>query len=976
MTTGRIARLLAIAALLLAPAWVEAQEATLTGTVTDSTGAVLPGASVTAVHEASGNQFVGATDERGVYRIPARVGTYRLTIELEGFRAVTRDGVQLLVGQALNLDIPMVLANLQETVIVTREARLLDTVSSSLGGNVDSRQMQELPTQGRNWMSLALLAPGSRTNPTNASGAPLNDRNGGETREFQLNVDGQQVSSELGAGNQPTFSSDSIAEFQFISNRFDATQGRSSGVQVNAVSKSGSNTLSTLFRTNFRDSRFNAQDPVAKRVLPISNQQYSVTVGGPIVRDRLHYFAHFEYERQPMTAQWNTPYPSFNISLEGKGSTRIAGFRADYQLSPRARVMGKMSGQKTFVPFDPPTSRTTHPAQTATTDERNRELLGQYTQVLSNKAVNEVKVGYSHYGFANALLTNWSRHYQAPRVTNGHPRITFTGFSIAGSSNHPRHRDQNVWSVRDDFMYSYDGGGHHDVRVGFEFVRHFEDSENCALCASAIDARGGPVPDNIEALFPDPFNVDTWNLAGISSITRNVTIGVGTFPNQYAQPKYGSWLQDDWRISNALTLNLGLRYDLSLNAWANDLGFEPFYRAGRPNDTNNLQPRLGFAYQVNPRTVLRGGWGVYFADALTIDAFWPKYNTQLARIQINNDGRPDFGANPLNGQPLPTYAQAQSLFCHSPAQAANFAAWQARNFSGAAPCLLLSIQEMVAPDEYMQMARNIQTSIGAQRQFGDSISLEVDYIYGTGTHEKDTIDNINLTFDPATGTNYPYAATGADRARLPYPQYGIMSMIPHNTRSRLSSLQTAVTRRMAHHWQASATYTLSWFWDQDNQAFSGLNIVPFEVTSDLGGPASFGLGASDQRHRAVFNGIWEVGHGLQVSGLHYFGAGIRSGTNYGGDLRGVGTGGSARLRPDGTLVPRNGFIQPAQNRSDVRFQQKLTLRRTSIDLIAEAFNLFNRTNYTLDTSESSVATYERPATGQYRTVQLGFRITY
>src|SRR5207249_1850276 len=126
-----------------------------------------------------------------------------------------------------------------ETVTVTGESPLIDTVTSVIGGNVDPRQVQELPVAQRNWMGLALLAPGSRTSTTNTTGAPLPDRHGGDTREFQLNVDGQQVSSELGAGNQPRYSQDSIAEFQFITNRFDATLGRSTGVLVNAISKSG-----------------------------------------------------------------------------------------------------------------------------------------------------------------------------------------------------------------------------------------------------------------------------------------------------------------------------------------------------------------------------------------------------------------------------------------------------------------------------------------------------------------------------------------------------------------------------------------------------------------------------------------------------------------------------------------------------------------------------------------------------------------
>jgi len=282
------------------------------------------------------------TDERGIYRMPARVGAYEITADLQGFTKATRAGVQLLVGQTANVNLQMSPSTVQETVTVTAEAPLLNVTTSQLGGNVDPQQVQELPVAGRNWMALALLAPGSRTSSSNAT-SPLPDRNGGEVREFQLNLDGQQISSELGAGNQPRFSQDSIAEFQFISNRFDATQGRSNGVQVNAITKSGTNRLSGLFRANFRDSKFNADDPVLKRRVPVSNQQYSTTVGGPIVKDKLHYFGNFEYERNPLTSIWNTPYPAFNITLSGLTTRKLAGMRLDYQLSQNSRLMGKIS---------------------------------------------------------------------------------------------------------------------------------------------------------------------------------------------------------------------------------------------------------------------------------------------------------------------------------------------------------------------------------------------------------------------------------------------------------------------------------------------------------------------------------------------------------------------------------------------------------------------------------------------------------
>ena len=303
-----------------------------------------------------------------------------------------------------------------------------------------------------------------------------------------------------------------------------------------------------------------------------------------------------------------------------------------------------------------------------------------------------------------------------------------------------------------------------------------------------------------------------------------------------------------------------------------------------------------------------------------------------------------------------------------------FAAWAARNYSGAAPCLLNALQEQPGPTDLMHMPRSWNSSIGIQRQFGNTMALQIDYVQTQGSHEKDVLDNANLAYNPATGANY--ANTNANRGLLPWPSAGVISMIDYNSNSSLRSLQTGFTRRMSNHWQASATYTLSWFYDQESQPVSGRTLVPFAVADDLGGDGSYGLAATDQRHRAVLNGIWEVSHGFQVSALHYFGAGIRSATTFGGDVRQTGGTFSARLRPDGTLVPRNAFIQPTQNRTDIRVQQRLKLTgRISIDGIAEVFNVFNLNNFSIDTVESS-ATYSTAVTGQNRTAQVGFRLTF
>jgi hypothetical protein len=950
--------LLVAGASLLLPSLASAQEAVLSGTVTDSTNAVLPGATVRAANQASGNTFEAVTDQRGAYRLSVRVGPYRVAVELAGFTTVTRTGIELLVGQVAVLNLQMTPSSVQEAVTVTAQTPLLDTTTSSLGGNVDPRQVQELPVNGRNWMALALLAPGSRTSSTNAI-TPLPDRNNGEAREFQLNVDGQQISADIGTGGQPKFSQDAIAEFQFIANRFDATMGRSTGVQVNAITKSGTNQVAGLFRGNFRNSRLNATNPVLNRVEPIDNQQFSTASGGPLVKDKLHYFANFEYEREPRTAIWNTPYKAFNISLDGINNQKKGGVRLDHQLSSKSRLLGKFSRAAIFEPFLSTTNFQRHPAETGTNREYNREELVQLTQVLTHRLLNEIKVGEAVFGLANENLTTWSNHWQkANGITTGSPRITFTGFTIAGNQFYPRHQDQWIWNVRDDFTYSYTAHGHHDLRMGGEWLHRHQIQANCRQCMGTIDARGGPIPANLEALFPDPFNADTWNLAAISSITRSYSIGVGDFNVHLYSKKFAGWGQDDWQLTNRLTLNLGLRYDLEIDAFANNVSFPPFQTAGRPNDKTNIQPRTGFAYRLNDRTVIRGGSGLYYGDALGADQSFATGNAQIAVVRYDNiPVRTDFAANPTNGQPLPTYDEAVRRFCY-----AN---------NNAPGCLVRDVQEFVGPAEYVHLPRTFQTSIGVQRQIRQTMAVEADYVYSKGTNEKDVVENINLKFDPVTGANLDFR----DRANRPYPDWGVVSMNAHLARSAYHGLHTAFTKRYGSHWQASATYTLSALWNADTKPFSGLAQPAFDTVRDLGG--EWGLSADDQRHRAVFNAIWLIGHGFQVSGLHYLGAGIRQANTYGGDVRNTGATFSGRFRPDGTIVPRNSVLAPAQNRTDLRLQQKVRLHdRAAFDLIADVFNLFNRPNWGIGIQESTPSQYLQYISAQTRTMQIGFRVTY
>jgi len=202
---------------LLSPQRAFAQEAVLTGAITDSTGGVLPGVTITAVHIASGNNFVAVTDARGGYRIPVRIGDYRVSADLQGFGTAAKT-ISVQVGQTAVLNLQMAPSTVQESVTVTGDAPLVDTASSTLGGNIDKRQMQDLPINGRNWMDLSLLAPGSRENQ---SGSVPMARQG----YSQINIDGQQVTHLIPGTdqNQPSYSMDAIAEFVVLANRFEGS---------------------------------------------------------------------------------------------------------------------------------------------------------------------------------------------------------------------------------------------------------------------------------------------------------------------------------------------------------------------------------------------------------------------------------------------------------------------------------------------------------------------------------------------------------------------------------------------------------------------------------------------------------------------------------------------------------------------------------------------------------------------------------
>ena len=916
-----------MAMLLALPVLVFAQgESSLSGTVTDTTGGALPGVTVVALHEATGNTFETVTGATGTYRLAVRVGVYLVTAELAGFGSAAQS-LTLLLNQDAVVDLEMGVEGVAETVTVTGEAPLLDLTESSLGGNIDARQMTELPINGRNWMELIALAPGARVNAIDY--APVAVGGTSSRGDFQLNVDGQQVTQLMtytAGGSQPRFSRDAIGEFEFVSSRFDATQGRSVGIQVNAVTKAGTNTPSGTFSGYFRDDSMNAADKVVNRVLPYSNQQVAVTLGGPLLRDKIHFFAHYEYERQPTTVSYTTPYPHFNADLTDTRIEPKGGVRMDAQFTPQIRlaVRGSMFRLDDNLPSR---GSGTRGAMSAAGRDRVQDFyLATLTQVFSNRAVNEIKGGYSKINYDSVPLANPSRFFTG----TGGPVIAFKGLSLGGGADNSRglpDQEQTNFTIRNDFTLTYNKGGRHTLKMGGEFIRMLGHNEGLGNGNGNLDARGGPIPDNLASLFPDIWAANTWNLDALSAQTINWRQTIDkTGQYQVFLPRHiiAGWVQDDWTVSPRLTVNLGVRYDLEENAFANDYALPPFVPGDRPEDTNNIGPRVGFSFSANENTVIRGGAGVYFGSVTS--GYFTVTPAQQLGFSVKNDGRADFASNPFNG-PTPKYAELRdTVICTPELKPGCFS--QAAFIAG-------------TYNTTSRMPYSWQPSIGIERQIGNDMSIEADYVYvGTRDNVTGQDPNTNLTYNRETGANYSFF----DRSRRVHPEWGLFLMRLSDSYSNLHTLQTGFTKRMSNGWQASGSYTMSALRDAYARAREADVLVPFPVARDLGG--EYTLGVTDQRHRATFNGIWQMPAGFQLSGLYFFGSGERYETRWGVDIRKMGGTGESRLRPDGTIVDRNSFTGEALHRVDMRLLRRFPLGgRVSIDGMVEVFNLFNHGNY-------------------------------
>jgi hypothetical protein len=979
----RSARLFFLIVLVLHAAPAFAQDATIIGSVVDGTKAALPGASVTATLIDTGRTTSTVSDERGEYRLRGlTAGRYKVQAELSGFSTIIIPDIELLVGQNRSLPFQMQVASLSETLTVTGEAPLVDVSSTQVAGNVDRRQMEELPLQGRNWMELAMQVKGITANAVDTTP-------GVRDRQFQLNLDGQEITQQVaGSGfGQPKFSREAIAEFQVVTNLFDITQGRSLGIQVQAISRSGTNNYDGSVYGYFRDDKWNAKDFIANRVLPYANQQIGGAIGGPLIKDKMHFFASFERENEPNTilaAPAALSGQSFSFDTKLIQNSFLG--RGDWQATPTDHLTVRGSYWDWGNPFTQ-VAGTEHPSQAAARYRTAINLVGTWAKVLSNTTLQEVKLGYTHFDWQNLLAI--------PALANTPNYVFPGGTNIGQRRNYPQEFFQNTFSARYDLMKTW---GRHDSKFGGEFLRWHDTGQWQLLSRGEFIFTSTPADMNRrfpQDAWDDP---SRWDVSGLDSIVQRFDQNFGDWTIDIPRPTWAVWFGDTWRISEQFTVNYGLRWDadwgaldpphITTQATFDPAGGAPYADIDLgpgdklyPNnlrDIGSVAPRGGFTWNVggNGNLVVRGGSGLYYSIPDSNTTFSAQsFNGE--RILVNsfpNDGQPGFIADPTRGRTPEDYLAGRYPV---PAQG----------------------PRVIAHD--YQMPSTWQSIVGFQRQIGSQIGIEGDFTHWKGYHFARQRDP-NLFFNPATGYNRNPAQGRPD------PKYGQIQWLESNGKADYAAVSTGVNRRYANNWQASLNYTYMLFMNDNTNGFQSQGNNPFDPEAEWSRSTDF------QRHTLRFNGIWRLPHDISVAGAYLYGSGnyyattvalnpyghtgttrLNSGTTALTIPTSIATSatnsdivnvldrfdGPASIAP-GEIAPRNALKGLPLHRIDLRVSKDLTLPGgVRLTGIAEVFNVTYHANYGAYNGQINSSTFGQPRQSllnayQPRVMQLAFKVSF
>jgi hypothetical protein len=914
---------LAIAACL----HLSAQQTGISGRVIDPSNASIAAGVVTATGD-DGSKFSTTTNTQGLYQLPAlRAAQYVLRVEAPGFSPAERT-ITLAVGQVATADIALKVAAAASSVAVEATAVEVDTTSSSVAGDVSPAEVSKLPLNGRNYLQLAMMVPGITSNDVTYS--PLGSTDAGK---IQINVDGQQVTQMTSSDSfgQPQYSQDAIDQFQIITNRFDATLGRSARIQVNVQTKSGTNHFHGTLYGYFRNSVFNADDSVAHVLLPFSDQQYGGTVGGPILKDKVFFFFAYEGERQPNTS-FTTPTGFGGLSYSFSNELRTDSYleHSDWQINSTNRVSARVSRYTWGEPFNN-VSGSASPTRATASTKTSYAALGTWTWTISPTLVNELKVGYNHFDYQNTPLI-LTPEFRLPTITVGSPY------------NYPQHIGENVEQYRDDFFWLK---GSHSIKLGEDYLHAvYAGNFGQNVRGTVLGFSSGVNSLNLASIFPVWNEPSTWNIAALSPYATSYTQGFGNFNFSIPTNAIGAFFQDDWKVNSRLTLNLGIRYDNDLGIFNPGLYLKSGIQTPHYNDNLLFQPRVGFAWDVtgSRKTVIRGGAGIFYADIQANqtydDTLFNGQTTISPAIQAT-------AANPINLlAPFGSTTGAQFL-------------------SGAVPISAQTIQPL-APN--VRTPYSFQASAGVERQLTKTWTLSADYVHFRVYHDWERTD-ANLFYNPVTG----YAQNPA--LGRPNPGFvGILNFTTPNAAGSINdALQVQLQHRFSQSFSASAAYTLARLKDSTTGAF-------YYPNNQYNLAGEWAISPDNQTNTLTLAGAYQWKWGVSLSGSFHYGSGQNFGVTANQNPFGL-SGVTDRLFTASSpyygspsnitamtiggvaydLVKRDSLSGNPIERLDLRLSKTFTVKEhVRFIPMVEAFNLLNHSNFGGYQTVVNVSSYGAP----------------
>lgn len=905
-----------------------AQNAQITGTLKDETGGVLPGVLVTARNQDTGLSRSATSEGTGVYRLQGLPpGTYTVTAELQGFTSQERQNLVLVIDQIAVADFQLKAATVSETITVTGEAPIVETTTSAVATAITTQQIQDLPVASRRWIDLAMLTPGVSQDNIRGFFYRGNINIGAGTREYSNGfvVDGvNNTWAQMGEPRQ-NFAMDSIREFKVQQSTYKAEFGLATGGVLNVVTRSGTNAFSGSAFNFFRDKSLTEKTVFEATRPDFRRWQYGGTFGGPIRKDKTHFFGAVERtdENQFFTVNTAGRFPTYDGTYLSDQYRWTYSVRLDHQLTGSQMVFARAAQEVEYRPVITTGGRV-HP--TASFDfavPRNSYVFG-HTWVANPRLLNDFRLQYAYAKYEVAppySHGSWEPgDFGQDRLNYCTAVFNYPSLQLGGCGNSQMGPEKR-FEIRDDVAWTL--ADVHQVKVGADL----------SLISFRSDNLGSPL--------------GSWTFPRDAVYDANDRT---TFPTQYVNSLptfaeipvkiFATYLQDDWKLAPTLTLNIGVRYDLQMGSYNEDvpdllgrigdkLGAQfsnfplalPFNQGARSRgDRNNFGPRVGLAWDVtgDGRTNLHAGYGLFYDNMRTLQNFgeltWP----QARQIIINNPSYPDA----LQGRSRDEFV------------------------STAAPNITVMDNNTVSAYAH-------QYSLGIQKMLGASFAVGADLIAVNRKADRDTVD-----------LNLPNQTT---RVR-PYPQFARVNFWQSTADNTYTALLVKLEKRMSRHYQYLVSYTLSKSEDDSFQNVYGDRYGFFKEKFP---------GLADRRHRLVVSGIVQAPWGLQVSAIGDFRSSLPMNPTSGIDINNDGytvdiPAGVTRFSGcrDLNLSAINAFRQgrglaavsevscPGFANVDLRMSKTFRLFSShDLEFIGQLFNVANRANYNVPNNNITAATF-------------------